>query len=399
MNLDPLRRTGYVAFQLDRVATFSSPDLQTSPNVGPILGWADSPASWVSTAIGNGGWSYRARSWGVAVGAGPGVTGRYASAIAFTQSGGAGIPRSLYLYVNKGIQALSVDARSLYLYVNKAMYEGVISVDARSLYLYVNKAMYEGALSIEARALYLYLASRDGEVFPHLSKIVPSEQYELGQVELYGDGFGQYVEARDAATLTVSSVNAGNIAENVRDDTSAAWKSNDGASSWIRFTWGAAKRIVAVSLMNPYDTTRWGTPRFTFDDATFQDGSGDVATPDSYQVTTEYPVGAQRSTYWLATPKVTTYVQVGIASGGTGTNRGLSEVWVIEEAVPPQAAETSRAVLNRGLPSEQTMGIVAWQNRSPNWHPANSGVPPLSAATVTVPTGAVSGLVTVEETT
>ena len=43
------------------------------------------------------------------------------------------------------------------------------------------------------------------------------------------------------------------------------------------------------------------------------------------------------------------------------------------------------------------MGIVSWRNRSPNWHPANSGVAPLPAATVTVPAGAVSGLVTVQE--
>ena len=45
------------------------------------------------------------------------------------------------------------------------------------------------------------------------------------------------------------------------------------------------------------------------------------------------------------------------------------------------------------------MGIVVWTNRSPNLYPANSGVPILPAATVTVPSGAVSGLVTVEETT
>jgi hypothetical protein len=45
------------------------------------------------------------------------------------------------------------------------------------------------------------------------------------------------------------------------------------------------------------------------------------------------------------------------------------------------------------------MGIVAWLTRSPNWYPANSGIAPLPAATVTVPSGAVSGLVYVEETT
>lgn len=398
--LDPLKRSGYVSFQLDSNGTFTSPDAQTSPNVAGV-GWADVPVAWTSTAILNGRWYYRARSWGVLVGAGPGVTGRYATPIQFTQAGGAGIPRSLYLYVNKAIQTVvpgvGDNARSLYLYVNKALYTGVIRVEARSLYLYVNKAMYSGVLpSGFSRSLYLYLSAKDGEVFPYLNHINPTEQYELGQVDLFGDGFGQYLDATQSATLTVSSTNGGNVADNVRDGTSAEWQSTSGAAAWVRFTWGTAKRIVAVVLEGSIANS-WGIPRFKFDDASQQDGTVTVPAGTAATRDTQFPVGARRQVYWLATPKVSTYVEVAIASGGSGTNRGFSEAWVIEEAVPPEAAETSRAVLNLSLPTEQNMGIVAWLNRSPNFYPANGGVAPLPAGTVTVPSGAVSGLVFVEE--
>jgi hypothetical protein len=396
--LDPFRRTLAVSFQLDRVATFSSGSLQTSSSVNGT-GWADTPLSWASAAIGNGGWYYRARSVSVVVGAGPGVTGRYSSAIAFLQAGGAGITRSLYLYVNKGIQSRiagqGANARALYLYVNKGIYPDVIHVTARALYLYVNKGVN---ISILARALYLYRNARDGEVFPYLNHLSPEEQYVGGQVDLYGDGFGQYLEVIQSATLTVSSTNGGNVAGFVRDLTAAEWQSTSGAAAWIRCTFGSAKRIVAIILEGSRNGTAWGTPRFTFDDASSQDGAVAVSAP-ALAATTEYPVGGNRQIYWLATPKVSTYVDVSIASGGSGTNRGLSEAWIIEEAVPPQAAETARAVLNLGLVTEQTMGIVAWLNRSPNLWPANSGVALLPAGTVTVPSGAVSGLVNVEEST
>lgn len=401
-NLDPFKRSGFVSFQLDRAGTFTSPDAQTSPNVA-VVGWADVPAAWTSTAIQNGRWYWRARSWGVKVGAGPGVTGRYISAVPFEQAGGAGIPRSLYLYVNKGmwdrVPAVGDNARDLYLYVNKALYSNVIFIESRSLYLYVNRAMYSGVLiGGLSRSLYLYLSAKDGEVFPYLNHINPEEQYELGQVDLYGDGFGQYLDATLAATITVSSVNGGNVADNVKDRTSAEWQSTSGAAAWVRFTFGAAKRIVAIALEGTVANS-WGIPRFKFDDASQQDGTVTVPAGTAATRDAQFPVGARRQVYWLATPKVSTYVEVAIASGGSGTNRGFSEVYVIEEAVPAQAAETSRAVLNLALPSEQTMGIVAWLNRSPNWYPANGGVAPLPAATVTVPSGAVSGLVYVEEST
>lgn len=400
-NLDPFRRTGAVEFKLDKVATFDSPSLQTSSNV-TVQGWADTAASWASTAIINGVWFYRARATLVRVGAGPSVTGRPSPAVQFNQAGGAGIPRSLYLYLNKGINsvvpAVGTNGRSLYLVVNKGVRNYLDKPYARSLYTYVNRGYTN---SVIARALYTYLTRRDGEVFPYLNHINPEEQYELGQVDLYGDGFGQYLDAftPTAPTVTVSSTNGGNIADYVKDRTAAEWQSVDGAGAWVQFTWGTAKRIVAVVLEGSrLAYTSWGVPRFTFDDASVQDGTVPVPQPRGVAAT-EVPVGTDRVVYWLSTPKVSTSVRVSIAGGGSDTYRGFAEAWVIEEVVPAQAAETSRAVLNLGLPSEQTMGIVAWQNRSANWWPANGGVPPLPAATVTVPSGAVSGLVFVEEST
>lgn len=50
-----------------------------------------------------------------------------------------------------------------------------------------------------------------------------------------------------------------------------------------------------------------------------------------------------------------------------------------------------------GSAGVEAMGIVAWSGRSPGWWPANSGLPIGPAATVTVPSDAVSGLVRVVE--
>ena len=316
-----------------------------------------------------------------------------------------GMPRSLYLYVNRGIQtvipAVGLSNRDLYLYVNRGVYEGVIPpVMSRSLFLYVNRGFYPDVLDAGLdRSLYLYVDRADGEVSPYLNHINPTEQYVLGQVGLFGDGFGQYIEAvLPVPAVTVSSVAGGSIAAYATDRLANEWKGSSGASNWIRFTWASPKRFVAVALEGA-TTDSWGVPRFKFDDATFQDVGPSVPAGVTTNRDAVHLVGVGRQMYWLPTPKVSTYIEIAIASGGSGTNRGFAEVWVIEEGVPPAAAETSRAVLNLGLPEEQTMGIVVWSNRSANWYPANSGVPPLPAATVTVPSGAVSGLVRVEETT
>jgi len=400
--LDPLRRSGAVVFQVDRTGMFASPFLATSANVNGT-GWAATPLSWATAAIGNGWWYWRAQSTGVRVGAGPSVpAGRYAVARQFRETGGAGIPRSLYLYVNRAmpgrLAGQGANARSLYLYVNRAMYSGVlVGGKKRSLYLYVNRAMYPGAIRGGlSRSLYLYESPKDGEVFPWLSHISPTEQYAGGQVALYGDGFGQYLDATPGATITVSGTSGGNVAANVRDGTAAQWLATNGAASWIRFTWGSAKRIVAVVLEGA-TTDSWGVPRFRFDDASSQDGAVTVPVPGTAKRDAQFPIGSQRQAYWLATPKVSTYVEVAIASGGFGTNRGLTEAWVIEEAVTPDLAELSRAWLNLDLPTVTDLGIVSWLNRSPNWHPANGGIEPLHAGVVTLPSTAVSGLITVQE--
>jgi hypothetical protein len=295
--------------------------------------------------------------------------------------------RSLYLYENVGINALSVTARSLYLYENMGIW--AISILARSLYAYENVGIQ--SLLMLARALYLYEATRDGEVFPWLMKIDPVEQYAGGQVDLFGDGFGELLEAAAGATITVDSTNGSNVAGNAVDRAaSTVWASNGGSGAWIRFTFGSAKKIVAIALEGSGAT--WGVPEFRFSDGG-ANVTGATAVPAGVAVGTEYPVGTSRTLYNLPAPRTTTYVEIRIASGGSGT-RELSEVWDLDDQ-----AETSRAWLNFGELTVTDLGIVLWANRSPNLWPANSGVPILAAATVTLPAAAVSGLVLVREET
>jgi hypothetical protein len=390
--LDPLMRATRTTFQLDRLAAFNTEHLQTSAQVN---GYGGQLATWASSAIPNFTWFWRART-SVAIGNGEGTVGPYTTAISFQQAGGAGIPRSLYTYVNKSIEAVTpavgTNARSLYTYVNKSVQ--ALSVLERALYLYVNKAIQ--ALEVEARALYLYEATHDGEVFPWLNHLNPTEQYEGGQVELYGDGFGGFLEAAAGATITVDSVNGSYIAANAVDRSNGSWVSNaNRANAWIRFTFGSSKRIVAIALEGAGNG--WGVPRFVFSSGADVDGV--VAVPGGADLSPEYPCGGTRQLYVLATPRDTTYVEIRGPAGDGTTFVGLYEVWIIEEVQPPQNAEVSRAWLNIDLLSVQDMGIVTWQNRSPNWHPANSGVASLPAAVVTVPVAAVSGLVTVQEET
>lgn len=96
------------------------------------------------------------------------------------------LSRSLYLYENIALQAIEIEARSLYAYENYAVQP--IEVEARMLYLFENVAIE--ALTVLVRTLYLYEAWTNGEIFPWIERIRPPEQYEGGQVEIYGDGFG-----------------------------------------------------------------------------------------------------------------------------------------------------------------------------------------------------------------
>lgn len=383
---DPLARRATTTFYLDRIGTFASPALVTSAGVTGVGGIL---ASWSPTTPANGRWFWRARS-SAGIGGAVGVTGRYASTFSFTEEGGAGIPRSLYLYENKGIEALTIAARSLYLYENKGLQ--AISVLARSLYLYENRGIW--ALVVLARSLYLYEATRDGEVSPWLMKLDPVEQYQGGQVDLYGDGLGELVEVAAGATITVDSTSGANVAGFAVDRAaSTVWASNGGAAAWIRFTFGAPKTIVAIALEG--SATSWGVPEFRFSDGG-ANITGASAVPAGAPAGTEYPVGTTRALYTLPVPRTTTHVEVRIASGGSGT-RGLAEVWIYEDL--DDLAETSRVWLNFGQPAVTDLGIVAWANRSPGLHPANSGVPIAKAATVTLPAGATSGLVIVREET
>ena len=383
--VDPLARRSTTIFFLDRIGTFASPALVTSAGVN---GFGGQIAAWSPTTPANGQWYWRARS-SAAIGGEVGVTGRNASTFSFTEEGGAGIPRSLYIYENRSIWAISVLARVLYLYENKSIQ--ALTILARSLYLYENKGIQ--ALTILARSLYAYRNTRDTEVFPWLMKIDPVEQYAGGQVDIYGDGFGELSEVAAGATITVDSVNASYVAANAVDRSTGSWVSNGGAGAWIRFTFGAPKKIVAIALEG-YGAS-WGVPEFRFSDGGANINGG-TAVPVGAPAGTEYPVGASRTLYALPAPRTTTFVEIRIASGGSGT-RGLYEVWIFEDL--DNLAETSRVWLNFGQPAVTDLGIVLWANRSPNLYPANAGVPITRAATVTLPAGATSGLVIVREET
>lgn len=398
--LDPLRRGVTIAFAIDRTAIFGgAAEMLGSSPVGK--GWAAVPLSWTSPAAGNGAWWYRARSTLVAVGAGPSIpSGRWATAVTFNQAGGAGVPRSLYLYENYAVHldpaGVGSNARCLYLYNNAAV-RNQMGLDlqplARDLYLYVNR---QYIASVVARCLYLYENKVDGEVFPWLSHLYPTEQYEGGQVSLYGDGFGEYLEVAASATITADSVNSTYVAANAVDRSTGSWVSNSTrANAWIRFTFGATKRIAAIVLEGAGNG--WGVPRFRFSDAS--EVSGGISVPAGQNASPDLPCGTTRQAYWLPTPKDTTYVEIRGPVGDNTSFVGLYEVWILERVVPAENAETSRAWLNLDLLTVKDLGIVSWQNRSPNWYPANGGVPPTPAAVVTIPAGSTSGLVTVQEET
>lgn len=317
---------------------------------------------------------------------------------------GEPLARCLYLYENRGIEALAVEARDLYAYENKGIW--ALSVEARDLYVYENRGIQ--ALPVLARALYAHETARDTEVFPWLTKLDPIEQYAGGTVDLYGDGFGELSEIAAGSTVTTSSVNGSNVGENLNDRTGSEWYSNDGSGGvWVRFTFGTPQTIYAIAIEGtaPHDSTGlgvWGPPVFKF-----SDGGGDITgSPTVGQSIAgrrdgEILIGGDRRLYVLPVPRTTTYVEIRSGSQTTfppyGSHFGLAEVWIYADR--DQAAETSSAVLNDTLPYAETLGIVSWRNRSPGLWPANGGLPLQPAATVTLPSDAVSGLVLVEEDT
>ena len=296
--------------------------------------------------------------------------------------------RSLYLYENVGIEALTVAARSLYAYENRGIQ--ALSIAARSLYAYENRGIE--ALTPLARGLYLYESTRDGEPFPWLMKIDPTEQHRGGQVNLWGDGLGELVEVAAGATITTSSVSGADVGGNTVDRAASAWVCTDvGTDAWVRFAFGAPKTIVGLALEARTSGPAWGAPVFRFSDGGADVVGASLGLLDASLSSAEYPVGAGRVYYALPAPRTTTYVEVR-STANTTTGRGLREVWIFEDL--DQAAETSTVAL--GIDG---MGIVSWSNRSPGLHPANGGQPITAAATVTVPATAESGLVVVEEST
>lgn len=118
--------------------------------------------------------------------------------------------RSLYLYESYSVTLLDsigtapspddVVARSLYLYESYSIWgadsptggepQDAEDVLARTLYLYVSIIHDRDPTDRRNGVLYLYEAYTNGEIFPWLERIVPEEQYPLGQVEVMGDGFG-----------------------------------------------------------------------------------------------------------------------------------------------------------------------------------------------------------------
>lgn len=314
----------------------------------------------------------------------------------FLERSMSNIPRSLYLYENVGVQALAVHSattgRSLYLYENVGL-EAIV-VEARSLYLYENLAIE--ALVVLARALYAYATARDGEPFPWLMRIDPEEQFRGGQVDLYGDGLGEIIErAADVGNvITASSTSGGDVPANVRDRLTAEWISTDGAAAWIRVTFPAPRTVVAVALEDRLDNAHsWGVPEFRFSDGG-PNVNGAVSVPKP-STSAEIPVGLGRGYYAFPGPRTTDYLEIRVASGGGGANRGLRELWIYCDE--DQAAEGSETISNLGGPAEATFGIVSWSSRSPGLWPANGGLPIEKAATVTVAATAESGLVKVRE--
>lgn len=334
----------------------------------------------------------------IAVGGTQGITFP-AGALGYT-SGGSGaitpavpslynIPRSLYVYANRGVEAQSVPARSLYLYDNRGVEPQ--TTEARSLYLYENRGIE--ALVPLVRALYAYENTRDGEVFPWLMAIDPTEQYRNGQVGLLGDGFGELLEAAAGATITTSSVSGGNIGSNTVDRTASAWIStNTTTDAWIRFTFGAPKVIVAVVLEAHSAGPIWGAPTFRFDAGIDVVGAS-LGLLDPSLSSAEYPVGGGRVLYTLPSPRTTSWVEVRSTNNHVNNAlRALREVWILEDL--DEVAETSTVALG-----VDGMGIVQWANRSPGLWPANGGQPITPAAVVTVPPTGESGLVVVTEST
>ena len=296
--------------------------------------------------------------------------------------------------VISALDSISPPAFNLYLYENDGE-QGVLAYAQTNLYLYENDGE-QGVVIMSGSDLYAYEMTLDAQVTPWLQAISPVQQYPLGQVQLFGDGLGQYDEVAASATITTSSVNGGALGSNMVNRTVGYWQSTDGTLAWCQFTWGAAQPVSIIIVEGLQDTgNQWGVPVFSF-----SDGLGNVVGGSAVPILTTVPAGASlgyptvgwyRTAYALPAIRSTTYVKIAVSSGGAGTARGLGQVWILADN--GKNAEPSTVLLNGEL-----SGVTGtWLNRSPGLWPANGGQPITAAGTFTVPADASSGLVKVSE--
>lgn len=289
--------------------------------------------------------------------------------------------RALYLVENVGMQALAVAERALYEVENVGMQ--ALTVLERGLY--EQESLGIQALTVLERALYNHENQTDDQMFPWLEKITPDAQFRGGQVTLYGDGFGDWVEVAHTATMSASSGSPANAIDN----TQAAWVPSDGTSSWIRVTFAnPGQKVVAIALEQTAAGTDFGAPLFHFSDLGADVTPGND--PARYVAMTNVPVGTGRTLYVLSTPRTCDWVEVHTPNAG-GSNPSLAELWVW--ASDGESARTGVVLLNA-----ESCGVVSWASRSPLLWPSNLGSNETGAIVMTVPSDAVSGLVKVEQT-
>ena len=243
-----------------------------------------------------------------------------------------GMPRSLYLYVNRGIQtvipAVGLSNRDLYLYVNRGMYEGVIPQGmSRSLFLYVNRGFYPDVLDAGLdRSLYLYVDRADGEVSPYLNHINPTEQYVLGQVDLFGDGFGQYIEAVLPAPAVTALLRRGGSYRGLRDGSDGERVEGIERGVQLDPVHRGVAQAVRGGRAGGGDERLLGGPPLQVRRRHLP-GCRAVRPGGSRGEQGRRSPGRSRTADVLAPDaEVSTYIEIAIASGGSGTNPGFAGV-------------------------------------------------------------------------
>jgi hypothetical protein len=194
---DYICRGGLITYQLDRLSTFGSGSLQTSPGV--VVKGAQQ-ALWTSAVIANGTWYWQAKATAFGIGAGPAFAAQSFGAPThnFVEQFGA-LFRSLYVLGNRGVQALpSPTYRGLELVANRGL-QALPAITYRALTLLDARGIQ--ALAVLMRALTNLESYTNDPEFPWLLSISPTQQYRNGQVSLVGDGFGANAAAWTSSVL------------------------------------------------------------------------------------------------------------------------------------------------------------------------------------------------------